>query len=345
METNKLEELSRESFDRLNSILSNKINNYPKIAEFDESEEISVDIIKQLMNVPVPLYVNGKGELYYIDDENEEVVINPRVKDEFIRMQQINKIRSLIPSCPFDLHCGGNRRKQKEAGAAFKVVVSNNFSEGAYADDIAEMLPFYDFKTYRTRSIDKSRDFCGLLSLIQQDASPTLSLILYCITKNISESKQKNAATYLGLIAEEDQKSLETMVKYISSVESSCNAEVKNLNGRFKRLERIQEKDDLINNYLKSQGERLEVLYKINSFNSTNINQIDTIKIKQSSRRIVSELVKDGKLEDPDLIKKMTERISNKAIRLLKRTIQTEMFLEFSAKKQGDSFGDILPKT
>lgn len=57
--------------------------------------------------------------------------------------ENVGDVFKILPSVPFDLHCGGVKRKQQEAIAVYIVSVVNAFFNDAYKNLIPNSSPLF----------------------------------------------------------------------------------------------------------------------------------------------------------------------------------------------------------
>lgn len=79
------------------------------------------------------------------------------IKDEEIIEANTKTLLEILPPCPFDVQCAGNKRKQREASSAYKVITAMAFMPGVYDDDINDLIDNYDFTNYR-RALKKRKN-------------------------------------------------------------------------------------------------------------------------------------------------------------------------------------------
>jgi hypothetical protein len=143
--------LCNESFNKLTNALAKRITSFPPDINIDKDVILSDDNLLKLMREPLPLFVNEENELYYVDDDSERVVVDPRIEDNKIMNQHLNDVFSILPDVPFDLHCGGIKRKPQEVASAYMVAVVNSFLGNGYDDDINNVISNYNFSSFKNR--------------------------------------------------------------------------------------------------------------------------------------------------------------------------------------------------
>lgn len=242
MKTYKFNEFTEEKFKVFTKELREtfKIKYVP--ADIDEGlVDISNETLQQLMSKPVDLFINDNNELYYIDKNGDQIILDPKIegKEEYTNIA--NQVTDILPDFPFDVDQGGNKRKQKEVIAAYKSILANKFCKDAYAKDLEEVICNYDFVTCRSK-LPTGMTFVDILRLIQEDANATLKFLFNCMSIIVAERKEKNAQVYIGIVSQEDQKGLEAILKQVNYFENECNDKVKVTESRIKRLTLIEEK-------------------------------------------------------------------------------------------------------
>lgn len=158
----------------------------------EEILDMEEKLLIAFMEKPVPLTVNEYDELCYNDENGDEIIIEPRTNDKEVFSKTLDDVTELLPPCPFDVVCGGNVRKQKEAIAAYKVTIANNFCNNVYKENINDVIKGYDFDTFRNSS---GKTFVDVLELIQQDSNPSLKLIFTCASLIVTNARQKKRAS------------------------------------------------------------------------------------------------------------------------------------------------------
>lgn len=336
------DKLCEENFAQFTSALSETMLEFPRDVEMDEDLDITTEKVSNLMKEPKFLFVDENDELYWENSEGEHVLIDPRTEDKKLFQTFMDDVFRILPNVPFELYCGGVKRKQQETAAAYVVSVVNTFLNDTYREDIDEVVKFYDFTTRKSNKRD-GKVFSDVLRIIQQDATPIVKFIITCCYNKLSESKEKNDAVHIGIVSQKDQESLERMNKTISAWEYECNKKVRDTLKRKDRLELIDSKDERIKNYFKTEGKRHEILYKISKLNSTNLSPEYAPKIKQAARKEANHLLENGILTDSDYYSKFVRRQSQKAIRRLVIAMKKKAFNKFVNVSDGN-FDGILPK-
>lgn len=301
----------------------------------EEILDMEEKLLIAFMEKPVPLTVNEYDELCYKDENGDEIVIEPRTNDKEVFSKTLDDVTELLPPCPFDVVCGGNVRKQKEAIAAYKVAIANNFCNNVYKENINDVIKGYDFDTFRNSS---GKTFVDVLELIQQDSNPSLKLIFTCASLIVTNARQKNEPAYTGIVSEQDKEALSVIEKFVALTENECNDTIRKLDSRIERLNCISKKDLTIEKYIKSKGIKLKTLYSITRLNSSDLKQKDVSSIKQLARKLGLKRVKSGEL-DSDYYERFVGRLYKKAFRRMVRALQIKKFKQYT---ETDDFDNIL---
>lgn len=153
MDKQVFDKLCDDTFAQFSSTVRKTIKDFPDTIDVDKGNVLSDDNLKKLMEKPIPLYVNEDSELYYVDDEGENVIIDPRIEDSSIFKGFVDDVFTMLPTVPFDLQCGGIKRKQKEVASAYIVCVINSFLSNIYINDIKDVVSNYDFSLLKSKNI------------------------------------------------------------------------------------------------------------------------------------------------------------------------------------------------
>lgn len=342
MDKQDFDRLCENNYESFTNKVRKKLKNFPEDITLNKDAVLSDESIEKLMKKPRLLKVNDDYELYYMNDDKEEVFIDPRIEDGKIMSEYVGDVISLLPDIPFDLQCGGVKRKQQEVCAAYTVCIVNVFLEELYNDDINAVRTNYDWENLKSKNVDGTT-FLDVLKLIQEDATPIVKFIITCCYTVLSESKEKNEALYIGIVSQKDQEVLDYVIDSVKSIEYKCNKKVQLLENKLDRLQAIKQKDDDVKKILVDKGKKYEVLYRIHKLNSTNLSPKDVATIKQEARKEAKELLSSGILRDNDYYKKYVTRQSQKAIRLLVSSIKKDKFKQFSEVKD-NNYDKLIPK-
>jgi hypothetical protein len=304
------------------------------------NDPLSPEFLKRMMETPTEFYLNEEGELCVTID-GEVRVLDPKIKDKVIMDGQKDALIEKIPACPFDTFCGGVRRKQNEVVAAYKIVIVNKLLKGVYDNRINNLISTYDFTKCASISND-GMTFCDLLKIIQENATPVVKLVLTCCSIIISNTREKNAPAYIGILSPEDTESLSNLVKKIALLEAESSEAVRALPEKFDRLQKIKDKDKAKEKILEATPIRLRVLYRISKLSSDVIPSNERSNIKECARVLCDKMLKDGTLVSSDYYGKLVERISRKAI---KERLYTIKLLKFGLCMKDDvDLSNVLPK-
>jgi hypothetical protein len=200
MDKQMFEKLCEETFYNFSLELKGKLSHFPDVIDLDKGTVLSDENLLALMQTPVPLLINSNNELYYLNDDGEEIIIDPRIESEKIMKDYVGDVFKMLPKVPFYLHCGGIKRKQQEVAASYMVSIVNAFLHGEYEMDIKEVISDYDFSNFKSKNVG-GKTFGDILKLVQEDATPVVKFILTCCSTVISESKEKNDALYIGVVS------------------------------------------------------------------------------------------------------------------------------------------------
>jgi len=140
--------------------------------------EISEDLIKNFMEKPVDFFINNAGELN-IKVDGEEIILDSKVKIKVKIAENESTLTAGFPEMPWDINCGGFKRKHKEVSVAYKVIILNYVLNNEYKEDINSILETYDFESLRSKEANDNA-FFNLLKIIEQNAVSVTKFILSC---------------------------------------------------------------------------------------------------------------------------------------------------------------------
>lgn len=342
MKNYNFEKLCEETFFDLIDSFRGTISDFPQDISLSKEIVLDDENLLNLMNHPLPLKVSEAKELYYENGDGEKVFIDPRIEDDVILKGYVEDVFSMLPSVPFDLHCGGIKRKQQEVAAAYIVCVVNAFLKNVYIDEIKNVTKDYNFESNRSNAVNGTT-FTDVLKIVQEDATPIVKFIINCCYTVLSESTEKNDALYIGIVSQKDQEVLDQIISEIKTLEYKCNKTVEKQSKKLDRLKTIDTKDKEKQRILNSYGPMYKVLYNIHMLNSTNLDPMDAPTIKQICRKKAKTLLEKDVLVDQDFLKKFVYRQSQKALRMRVRKLKIDKFNEFSLVQDGN-YDNILPK-
>lgn len=307
-------------------------------------DELSPELLDIMMETPTQLYIRDNGELTVTID-GDDFVIDPKTENADKLADEEKKIISSLPQLPWDVNCNGNKRKQKEASAAFKVIIINKIVGDLYTKAIGEIISNYDFANLRPYD-NSTRSFLDMLSIIEQDAGSVIKFILSSISLMITSKKMKGEKPYTGTVPSSYGEFLLSMDEGIGIIEAEVSKELEREPSKVKRLQLIAEKDAKILAFVKEKIDgdpKRDILFKISRLTTDNLPAKTRILIKEEVRNNVASLMESKEINDDDfrnlLIKKVSRRALRQAVRTMQRIKYEQVFTP------GIDLGEILPKT
>jgi hypothetical protein len=330
------------AFSNIIKVIKDKMKDFPSDPKLAEIPPIEQKFILELMRKPKILQVSDGNELYYVNDDGDKVYIDPRTGNSETLDEFIKDVFLKLPPVPFDLYCGGVKRKQQEVASAYTITVVNTFLNDIYSSDIKDVRESYDYDNFKSLK-EKGRTFADIFKMIQEDSTPIVKFLITCCFTNIAESKEKNEALFIGIVSQRDQEALEQVITTVKGIEYKYSKIIEGKKSKLERLQQIKEKDEEILSLYSKKGKRMEILYKVHKLNSSSLNPNDAPIIKQASRNEAKVLLEKGTIEDEDFFKKFIAKQSQKAMRMRVRQMKIDRFREFSEVSDGN-YLNILPK-
>lgn len=330
----------------LNSSFSDKIfkdfSEDLKTANITKGDIDSVEVptvtnalVEKLLTSPIDLTFNEEGEVYLHDEDMNEVIIDPN-ENHFENIA--NKICNILPDCPFDTECGGIKSSQVESIAIYKVLVINTILENSYEGEIRELFNEYDFDRYQSN--DGVLTFTKMLKELTESATPIIRMILTCLNAKLTSFKAKNDVSYTGILSEQDAKSLDGLIKQVSSINFSRNENILPNSDKLSRLQNQRGREKDIQDVLSKVGDRIRILYEVYSLTTDVVPTLKDVKIRKKARALVNKLKTEEQLLSDIDYDNFLKSLIRRAKRQVLREIKEKKYHLFNEGK----FENLIPK-
>jgi hypothetical protein len=304
-----------------------------QIQKIEETKRLDGDIIESLLTRPVPLELDERGQLVArFEDDKKEIIFDPRGEN-------LPELTEFIPTCPFDTQCGGNRSKQQEAGAAWKVLLINKVAGGVYSKRIKVIMFNYDFDNLKDPK--GGMPFFELLMEIQRSKNFVISMFLAAVNVKLSEAVEKKGTPYLGFVTATEAIKLETIKRKRSTLEYSKARDVKDAETKIERYMVIDQYEKQTRDMLATYSDEIQLLHRIERVDSNIVPYQKVVGIEEIADELIEKLICDKKLVRGDSGNK---RIRKNLVRKGKRQFLAEFRKDAFARFASGQREDLLPK-
>lgn len=308
------------------------------ITGLDEVEPvINLSLIRDFMQQPVSFSFNSEGELSFVDEKGEVIIIDPLYRNVNYE-KTMDAILGALPDCNFDTDCGGNRSMQEETAAIYKVLVFNKIMDNLYSDEIELILQEYDFQ--RMKNAKGEQAFTILLGEMQKESTPVTKIILQSLTSKLSVFKAKKDYSYNGIVSEADALELAILIRLIGDENYKTNQLLAKEPDRFARLKILNKSQEVINQIIRKESDKIQLLYMVYKMDTNFVPSLVQRKIRISAKKFIEKLIEDKTVTDVNVANSLRISLIKRAKRRILIDIKREKYIKFS---KGE-YENLIPK-